>query len=315
MARPRASSAREVSVLEAAARRVVGRYTPGAKRKKMLCPPRHQSKKNHAVSEGIVAHKKLALGTKENPESDVTDHALRSSMSASVEKRAIAERAVAERAALPLVQAALARAAALQRAAEELLGPGPDLAEQGPLVARSVTPPSPPTSPSEMMERGDDTTTPLDLPSGVPQRRAPRSCTVFVMNPTHEHTSEGGGDDRGVPYQAESTLSTLKFKKKNEMGGTNLCVSGVFLGSWNHRWEPAGWLHLAAAGELPRKENFRWALLAAAAARGRTSTATSLSMLRRQAATWHCLIRWRPKNLPQSQLSLRPPCSRRASHA
>ena len=30
-------------------------------------------------------------------------------------------------------------------------------AEQAPLVARSVTPPSPPTSLSEMMERGDDT--------------------------------------------------------------------------------------------------------------------------------------------------------------
>ena len=29
--------------------------------------------------------------------------------------------------------------------------------EQAPLVARSVTPPSPPTSPSETMERGDDT--------------------------------------------------------------------------------------------------------------------------------------------------------------
>ena len=48
-----------------------------------------QKKKNHALSEGIVAHKKLALGTKENPESDVTEHALRSSMSASVEKRAM----------------------------------------------------------------------------------------------------------------------------------------------------------------------------------------------------------------------------------
>ena len=33
----------------------------------------------------------------------------------------------------------------------------PDPAEQAPLVARSVTPPPPPTSPSEMMERGDDT--------------------------------------------------------------------------------------------------------------------------------------------------------------
>ena len=86
MARPRASSAREVSVL-------VGSSvdTPQAQKEKRCCPPRHQlqKKKNHALSEGIVAHKKLALGTKENPESDVTEHALRSSMSASVEKRAI----------------------------------------------------------------------------------------------------------------------------------------------------------------------------------------------------------------------------------
>ena len=33
----------------------------------------------------------------------------------------------------------------------------PDPAEQALLVARSVTPPSPPTSHSETMERGDDT--------------------------------------------------------------------------------------------------------------------------------------------------------------
>ena len=30
----------------------------------------------------------------------------------------------------------------------------------------------------------------------------------FVMTPPNEHTSEGGRDDRGVPYHAESTLST-----------------------------------------------------------------------------------------------------------
>jgi len=40
------------------------------------------------------------------------------------------------------------------------------------------------------------------------QQRAPRSCTVFVMTPPNEHTSEGGRDDRGVPYHAEPTLST-----------------------------------------------------------------------------------------------------------
>ena len=33
-----------------------------------------------------------------------------------------------------------------------------------------------------------------------------RSYTVFVMTPPNEHTSEGGRDDRGVPYHAESTL-------------------------------------------------------------------------------------------------------------
>ena len=39
------------------------------------------------------------------------------------------------------------------------------------------------------------------------QQRAPRSCTVFVYDPTpNEHTSEGGRDDRGVPYHAGSTL-------------------------------------------------------------------------------------------------------------
>ena len=54
------------------------------------------------------------------------------------------------------------------------------------------------------------TTTPLDLPSGVPQRRAPRCCTVFVKTPPNEHTSEGGRDGRGVPYHAESTLSSAQ---------------------------------------------------------------------------------------------------------
>ena len=48
---------------------------------------------------------------------------------------------------------------------------------------------------------------------------APRSCTVFVMTPPFEHPSEGGRDDRGVPYHAESTLSSaqvLKERKKTD---------------------------------------------------------------------------------------------------
>ena len=70
----------------------------------------------------------------------------------------------------------------------------PDPAEQAPLVARSVTPPSP-------SGRGGTT---------LLRQRAPRSCTVFVMTPSNEHTSEGGRDDRGVPYHAESTLSSAQ---------------------------------------------------------------------------------------------------------
>merc|ERR1712086_917307 len=73
----------------------------------------------------------------------------------------------------------------------------PDPAEQAPLVARSVTPPSP-------SGRGGTT---------LLRQRAPRSCTVFVMTPPDEHTSEGGRDDRGVPYHAESTLSSAQVLK------------------------------------------------------------------------------------------------------
>ena len=71
------------------------------------------------------------------------------------------------------------------------------MAEQAPLVARSVTPPSP-------SGRGGTT---------LLRQRAPRSCTVFVMTPPDEHTSEGGRDDRGVPYHAESTLSSAQVLK------------------------------------------------------------------------------------------------------
>ena len=65
----------------------------------------------------------------------------------------------------------------------------PDPAEQAPLVARSVTPPSP-----SGRERGDDDT-------------ASAACTSILYRvcydppPMNTHvTSEGGRDDRGVPY-------------------------------------------------------------------------------------------------------------------
>ena len=64
------------------------------------------------------------------------------------------------------------------------------------LVARSVTPPSPPTSPSEMMERGDDTArSTLWGPSAACTSILDRVC----YDPPDEHTSAGGRDDRRGP--------------------------------------------------------------------------------------------------------------------
>ena len=83
------------------------------------------------------------------------------------------------------------------RPSEVVRQTSPDPAEQAPLVARSVTPPSP-------SGRGGTT---------LLRQRAPRSCTVFVMTPPNEHTSEGGRDDRGVPYHAESALSSAQVLK------------------------------------------------------------------------------------------------------
>ena len=78
----------------------------------------------------------------------------------------------------------------------------PDHAEQAPLVARSVTPPSPPTSPSETMERGDDTAsaacTSILGALGV-QSAIPIPCLLY--DPPEKRRSRGP-----VPC-AESTLS------------------------------------------------------------------------------------------------------------
>jgi len=68
----------------------------------------------------------------------------------------------------------------------------------GGCTTRSTTSPS-----SEMMKRGDDT--------------APAACTYLdpvpcLLGPPPMNTpvSEGGRDDRGVPYHAESTLSSAQ---------------------------------------------------------------------------------------------------------
>ena len=83
----------------------------------------------------------------------------------------------------------------------------PDPAEQVPLVARSVTPPSPPTSPSEMMERGDDTArSTLWGPSAACTSILDRVC----YDHPYEHTSEGGRDDRGVPYHAACGIDPIQ---------------------------------------------------------------------------------------------------------
>ena len=39
---------------------------------------------------------------------------------------------------------------------------------------------------------------------------------LFSMTPPNEHTSEGGRDDRGVPYHAESTLSSAEVLLKHD---------------------------------------------------------------------------------------------------
>ena len=42
------------------------------------------------------------------------------------------------------------------------------------------------------------------------------------MTPPNEHTSEGGRDDRGVPYHAESTLSSAQVLKVDCVVYSNL---------------------------------------------------------------------------------------------
>ena len=51
------------------------------------------------------------------------------------------------------------------------------------------------------------------------------------MTPPNEHTSEGGRDDRGVPYHAESTLSGAQVLKRAQfclaLGACSFFVTGV----------------------------------------------------------------------------------------
>ena len=51
-----------------------------------------------------------------------------------------------------------------------------------------------------------------------------------MMTPPSEHASEGGRDDRGVPYHAESTLSSaqvlqIEFDTLEHRREANRCVS------------------------------------------------------------------------------------------
>ena len=54
--------------------------------------------------------------------------------------------------------------------------------------------------------------------TGILRRGVADRHTVCVMTPPNEHSSEGGRDDRGVPYHAESTLSSAQVLKV-EFGG------------------------------------------------------------------------------------------------
>ena len=82
----------------------------------------------------------------------------------------------------------------------------PDPAEQAPLVARSVTPPSP-------LGRGGTT---------LLRQRAPRSCTVFVMTPPMitpvrvGETIEGARTMRNRPYP----VLKCSIKVKNSQART-----------------------------------------------------------------------------------------------
>ena len=48
---------------------------------------------------------------------------------------------------------------------------------------------------------------------------------MFVMTPPNEHAREGGRDDRGVPYHAESTLSSAQVLKYKQVSETRVDLS------------------------------------------------------------------------------------------
>ena len=49
------------------------------------------------------------------------------------------------------------------------------------------------------------------------------------MTPPNEHTSEGGRDDRGVPYHAESALSSAQVLKRGLADQARTRAGFVFL--------------------------------------------------------------------------------------
>ena len=55
------------------------------------------------------------------------------------------------------------------------------------------------------------------------------------MTPPNEHTSEGGRDDRGVPYHAESTLSSAQVLKTAAVSSMRARIYGRLQNQWSHR--------------------------------------------------------------------------------
>ena len=134
------------------------------------------------------------------------------------------------------------------------------------------------------MERGNDTAS---------AARAPRSgSTVFVMPPPpHEHTSEGGRDDRGVPYHAESTLF--------------LC-SPLLLFHLVVRWglPPAGSARCQPSVASGAKESGYIAAILGKMAGGQPfqpSTMAGAQSVQPSSGAWLVIIRWQPSTSPATR--------------
>jgi len=85
------------------------------------------------------------------------------------------------------------------------------------------------------------------------------------MTPPNEHTSEGGRDDRGVPYHTESTLSSAQVLKPRSWTRLIVCNSGergagpsvaTWVASSDFRQLRIHTLYSSRVGGEGQKENF-----------------------------------------------------------